>query len=322
MSSKQYPSIALFFNKSKNDSLNNKNSFVTTKSNEAINRTLNEDNREKNNTQKENTQNEDVRTLHKKVQLLEKELKQAKTLLRKANDINMQKDLQIQVLKQQLNSNKKQSKESVLLFEKHAHRFDSNDIMKIRSIKSGQRHDSAFILGVLRSLYKNNETKIKERRVTSRKYNNITKLEISADKKVIMREMLEERVIGESESVDESDEIEKRLKKFNEHMRHALRNSIAAIEKTKTKNQTINAVNIESTQIVPVFPQTNGFSSTSIVHPMTPALQNAAHFHSYNPTLYPYSSSHSQLPFQNASQPPLQPPQHYPYYQQYQPFSM
>lgn len=142
----------------------------------------------------ENTQNANVDILHQQIKLLQKELKHAKILLRKANDVNMQKDLQIAVLKQQLRDDKQAAESKLLLFESHAHRFDSTDIKKIRSIKAGQRNDSAFILHITRALYKNEESKIKERRVTSRKYKGSTKLEMSAEKTELMREMLEERM--------------------------------------------------------------------------------------------------------------------------------
>lgn len=231
MSSNQYPSVSGFFNKLKKDNLNDKNSFVAGKLNEAIDKTLNQDSCEENCAQ--NTQ-EDVRTLHEKIGLLEKELKQAKTLLRRANDINMQKDLQIQTLKQQLSSNKQPTEKSELLFGNHANRFDSTDIRQIRSIKSGRQYDSTFILAIMRALYRSEEDKIKDRRVTARKYNSTTKLEITADKKQMMQEMFEERVIAESDAASENAAIEERLKKLNEHMRHALRNAMFAAEK-KTK---------------------------------------------------------------------------------------
>lgn len=313
------PPVTAFFSKLKKDHFNNKNDFVARKFNERIQKVCDESSVK--NTA-ENTQNVDVDILREQIKLLEKELKQAKTLLRKANDVNMQKDLQITALKQQLNNNKQQLESKVLLFENHAHRFDSTDIKKIRSIKAGQRNDSAFILQITRALYKNEESKMKERRVTSRKYKDSKKLEISADKKEIMREMLEERVIDELEIADGSDAVTERVKMLNNHMRHALKNSVSANERKQKRSETIGAVSTLSTpQIEPVFSNGNDFSSTPIVHQQVPALPNSDCFRPYSTTTqmpYPFSPIYYESPYQHTSQ-SWQPPNYSSYYGQYQP---
>lgn len=191
------------------------------------------------------TENNEIQILRSKNHVLEKNLKQAKSLLRKANDLNMQKDLEIKALKEKLNG-LNEIKPNQMLFESLAHRFDSNEMKKIRSIRAGKRNDSTFILSITKALYKNEEEKLKERRVTSRKIKNQSKFEISAEKKEIMRGMLEERLVNELKDTGESDEIAKRLKRLNEHMRNALKNSVVAHKKQKT---TIHANEPTSTNI-------------------------------------------------------------------------
>lgn len=302
------PSITHFFSQSKNQRLIDKNSFVAAKLSENVDKILDVD-REKDN--ESNTASDGVDILHEQIKLLQKELKQAKILLRKANDVNMQKDLQIKALKQQLNKDKVQAKSNVLLFENHAHRFDSKDIKKIRSIKAGQRNDSAFILSITKALYKDEEAKLKERRATSRKYKDSTKSEISAEKKAIMREMLEERLINETNEADEYIEIDGRLKKLNTHMRHALKNSATSNEKKQKHDR--KAVSTKQTQPL--------VSSTPITYSPAPVLQNTDQFHSYNPNPIPFSPIQFGPPFQYTSQ-QSNAPQYYPYYSHYQPSPM
>lgn len=314
MSSKCTP-ITTFFSSTKTIQLNDKNNFVASKSNEIINKTLNEDG-DKNNTENDG----DVRILREKINVLQNQLKQAKMLLRKANDVNMQKDIQITALKQQLKNIEKKVDSNKLLFENHVHQFESNDIKKIRSIKAGQQHDSAFILNITRALYRNEENKLQERQATSRKYKKSTKSEISADKKEIMRQMFEERVVNESETGDEYDETAQRLRKLNTHVRHALKNSVTAIEKKKKQSQSSNVVSTKSTSvgIAPVFSQANYFASTPAVYSPSPALQNTDNFHSFQPASYPFSPIYSDPPYQHTPQ-SLPPPSHcYPYYSQNQ----
>lgn len=309
-----YPSVALFFDKTKKNDGKSKSDFVASKSNETIQKVFNEE-CDKSGSQSNN--NAELKVLREQNKLLQKELKQAKVLLRKANDVNMQKDLQIAALKQQLNNNKEQVKPTTLLYEKHAHRFDAADMKKIRSIKDGQRNDSSFILTITRALYKNEENKLKNRRVTSRKYGDTSKLEMSAEKKGLMSEMLRERVIDEIPN--DGDEAAKRLKKLNDHIRNGLKNSIPASE--KNQNQAISAVNTQSTsnRSEAVVSQENYFSSSPIVHTHTASSQNMDHFGSHNLNSYVLSPIHSDSLYQHSSQ-PLQLPNYSAYYGQYQPF--
>lgn len=47
-----------------------------------------------------------------------------------------------------------------VLFETYSNRFDSNDLLKIRSIGPGFKSDSTFISSIMSSLYKNDFEKL------------------------------------------------------------------------------------------------------------------------------------------------------------------
>lgn len=127
----EYPSVAVYLKKSKHQ-FNDKNAFIASKSNEIIQKTLSVEAAAETTA---NIQNEELRILREQNKLFEKNLKQAKILLRKTNDVNMQKDLEIKILKQQLKITKNRTKTSELQFENHVHQFDSDEIKMIRSIK-------------------------------------------------------------------------------------------------------------------------------------------------------------------------------------------
>lgn len=232
--SENQPSVQFYFGKKKQQlNFDDKCQFIASKSDEIIQKTLNKEVLE---NDEENAQKRDIELLREQNKILEKNLKQAKILLRKANDINMQKDMQIKLLQKKLNKIETCQEKNELLFQTHTDRFDSLDLKRIRSIKAGKRNDSTFILAIMRALYKNQESKLKERRVTKRDFKGSKKFEISADKKEIMRGMFEERISNE---LGESDESINRIKKLNEVMRFALHNSVKTYEnasKTATRN--------------------------------------------------------------------------------------
>lgn len=225
-----YPSVATFFAKSKQQpDFSDKNQFTQKKFNEAIEKIHIEPNR---NGHIESIDHDDeIRILSGKIRSLEKDLKHAKILLRKASDLNLQKDLEIKCLKEKLKKNCLNEKKSEILFGKFEYRFEKEELKKIRSIRAGQRNDSTFVLSILKCLYKNEEAKLSERRVTDRKYGGTKKNELSAEKKEIMREMLEERVLDELDEQRDQDEVTNRLKQLNKHMRNALSNSLIAHKK-------------------------------------------------------------------------------------------
>lgn len=288
------PPITTYFAKSKTVlDFESKSDFLTRKSREII---------EKTTTKVEQTakvNDNEVKILLEENKLLQKNLKQAKIMLRKANDINMQKDIEIDILKKKLSDMGAEANCDSLLFEKYAHKFDDKEIKKIRSIKMGQRNDSTFILTILKALYKNQDEKIRERRATSRKFKDSSKHEISFEKKEIMRQMLEERIKSENNDTIFNDT---RLKKLNEHMRHALCNAKKSQKKHETHYSTsTNTVgtNITSKNAEYVESQSQN-SSTPLDHFSAPNYQQYGHFN--DPAAY-YTT---QLQYS-----PIYPPQNY-----------
>lgn len=249
-SSDGYPSVTKFFTKSKQQpDFSDKNQFIQNKLNGAIGNTQTEPSQNNHNKIAEkddqiqfpvvDTDKDDqICILNGKIKMLETDLRHAKILLRKASDLNMQKDLEIKHLKQRLNTNKVNE----IPFQNHSHQFEPGEMRKIRSIKGGERNDSAFVLTILKGLYKNEEAKLNDRQVTARKYGGIKKIELSAEKKEIMREMLKERVLDELGTSHEGNELADRLNKLNRHMRNALHNSKTAHKKTQSKNQTFSTL--------------------------------------------------------------------------------
>lgn len=222
-----------------------KNDFITKKINESVQKTLipNEQ------VQNKDEQDNEIKILRQRNLILEKDLKHAKILLRKASDLNLQKDFEIKMLKQQLNIKNPSAKKNELLFETYSHRFDSTEMKCIRSVKSGKRNDSAFILAILKALYKNEWSKLKQRRVTGRNYNGASKIEISAEKKQIMREMFNERLSEEIGSdSNEADEFASRSARLNALMRYALHNSTNDKKNQQKKRCTQNETNRISPQ--------------------------------------------------------------------------
>lgn len=249
MSSKDsspYPSVSTFFAKAKNQhDFSDKNQFINNKLDQAIQNTLHEPSQNEQygitaanddqNHSSANDKDKQILILTEKKRALERNLKSAKILLRKASDLNLQKDLEIKFLQQQL-TKKKTDENNDTLFQEHSHRFDSDEIKCIRSIKAGKKNDSAFILFVLKCLYKSEEAKLNNRRVTTRKYGGTQKIELSAEKKQIMQHMLEERVLNELKGSDGDNELKTRLKQLNTHMRNALHNSVTANKKKSSQS--------------------------------------------------------------------------------------
>lgn len=310
-SNDEYPSVMTFFAKSKHrQDFSDKNQFIQNKLNSAIENIHTEPNQSEQITEdgdqiqfplNDVDHDDQILILTGKIRVLEKDLKHAKILLRKASDLNLQKDLEIKSLKQQLNKQKMNEKYDIL-FQNHSHRFENDEIRKIRSIKAGKRNDSTFVLTILKCLYKNEEAKLNDRRVTAKKYVGTKKIELSAEKKQIMREMLEERVIDELGTSQDGNELGNRLNELNRHMRNALHNSLNAHK--KNHNQTVSAIAPKQPvhQSMPIQSQTDAFmpvqpQTTPFQHPQTVQASQGVQ-HQYYPYVqyshYPYMMQQCQ----------------------------
>lgn len=295
-------SVTTFFTKSKHhEDFSDKNQFIQNKLNGAIENTHAEPNQNEHNKIREGGENQirfpvndidnddQILILTGRIRVLEKDLKDAKILLRKASDLNLQKDLEIKVLKERLNKKKVNEKKNEILFQNHSHRFKPDEMKDIRSTRAGKTNDSTFVSTILKCLYKNEEAKLNDRRVTARKYDGTKKIELSAEKKEIMREMLEERVTNELDTSYEEDELKTRLKKLNTHLRNALHSSLTAHKKSLA-------------QILPVSTSSQPIQSqTDRAQPQTTPFQSAPHQH-YS---YPYDPyiQYQPIPFSQTIHP-------------------
>lgn len=227
--------ISSYFTSGKNITFNDKKQFVGRKICDVI-ETIEKNTNIDSLIQENETLKEKNQVLNEEKRILEKNLKQAKILLRKASDLNLQNDLQINMLKKQLDlQGKKHFTDDQILFVTHSERFAQNDFKRIRSVRAGRRNDAVFVRFVMNGLYKNEETKLSERRASSRKYKGSSKLEVSADKKQIIRDMLEERIVQELGNSTEDLEFDGRFKRLNDLIRFALNNSSNKKKRTNEK---------------------------------------------------------------------------------------
>lgn len=87
-------------------------------------------------------------------------------MLRKTNEINLEKDMKIKYL-----GEKNKGIDSGNLYSGQHLIFDVNELRTIHSIGTGSKNDSTFILHIMRSLYKASELKkMHTRNPTGRQY--------------------------------------------------------------------------------------------------------------------------------------------------------
>lgn len=181
--------------------------------------------------------NVNEKRLQKEIEVLTKNLNAAKSLLRKTNQVNMEKDLQIKKLAAESEAKKK----SDHLFDEFSSDFDKNELTAIKSVGPGQKNDSRFVLNIMRFLYKNDEeAKLKNRSACGRKFKNEKKLEISFEKKSILKRMYKQRVDDELPELAHSataNEHSKRMKNFNSLVRSAIHNILKAVQKEECKKR-------------------------------------------------------------------------------------
>lgn len=188
--------------------------------------------------------------LKEKYRVSENNLKIAKSLLRKTSDLNLEKDLKII----QMTSKSEKNNSSDVLYEQYSNHFDSHDMLKIRSIKPGIQQDSAFILTIMKSLYKNDVEKLKDRSATGRKFKGIKKHEITLEKKEILENMLIQRVKSElHDKLGTTKNFLKRIGRFNTLLRYAIGNLVSKIKKNQSQKSSDSPLVLESDQGIASF---------------------------------------------------------------------
>lgn len=162
-----------------------------------------------------------VAVLQKELNMLKANLKEAKILLQKSGDINLEKDMQISRLTEN-QSNKSGDPEEFLADFKQ--KFGKSEMKEIKSVGPGQRNDSKFILKIMENLYRNDERdKLKFRSASGKQFKGEKKTEISFEKRAIMDKMLSERLKFELDD-ETSSEFGKRFRNMNRMIKNAIHN--------------------------------------------------------------------------------------------------
>lgn len=265
-------SIKSFLFKTKKNSFSNQKSFVAEKIIDAVTGvqklTQEEAGAVVQNVVRKDAVSEDIENHESKVnsseceKINQKELKYAKVLLKKSSEINMQKDLQIQQLKQQLKQKLNECSNKTLLFVEYEGKFDLDDLKEIRSVRPGPAKDSNFILKVMRGLYKDGEiSKLFDRSAAGRANKGVKKSCITPEKGKIIEDMLHQRILSEIEIEDL--DFEKRSKKLNRFIRSAIYNMKSAFKKRdsgpfaiENQNDQLNVEHIQSSLSTPQIVQT------------------------------------------------------------------
>lgn len=142
--------------------------------------------------------NKEILQLKEKVRKQEKDIKSLKYLVNTANRLCVSKDLTIERIMSEKNNTTCVS-QPPSLFKKFEENLDITILKKLRGIQIGQKHDSTFIRMLIQHIYKD-DIKILLNKTS---YGNAKgKTAVSPVKKLMVQEMLKERVISE-----ENDEI-------------------------------------------------------------------------------------------------------------------
>lgn len=152
-----------------------------------------------------------------KLSVNEEKLKHAKMLLKETARVNLEKDIKINFLESKMKERLNQEK---LQFQNFENTSNEDDLKKLRCIKLEPRFDSTFILNLLKMLYKSNLSKLKNKTVAGKAYMNKKAEQVSPEKKHLMEAMFLERILKA-----ENDKHSVRLKKFNVHLKNAIRNT-------------------------------------------------------------------------------------------------
>lgn len=157
----------------------------------------------------------------------ENKLKHAQAVLKKSADISFEKDIKMKQLQEQLEKyrNTEIPKVKTSLFKKFHGFFSSEDLSKIRSVRSGQKSDSKFVLLIAKAFYMD-RSDISLKTVTGRSKSKNTTA-VTPEKKKIIEEMMKERVLNEGDENSNG-----RLKKIN----ILIKSAIANVNRVKNKN--------------------------------------------------------------------------------------
>lgn len=164
-----------------------------------------------------------------KNQVLLADLRMSMALIKDASAINLNKDIKIENLTKQLKRTSIESKPLLkfdaktsvdqTLFSEFDDVFSKEQLKKLRSISSGKKKDSTFVLACMRYLYPDTNI-LKDRSVTGRSFKKEKKREMTPTKVKIIRRILNERLNSEKD-LDESESFQ-RLDRAKKLMKDAI----------------------------------------------------------------------------------------------------
>lgn len=214
----------------------------------------------------------------------EKQLKHAKAALKQSASLCLEKDLRIKVLENKLKKFE-EKKGSGDLYRMHASHFKPNELQSIRSVRSGKRNDSTFVSKIVSVLYGGNSNILENKSVSGKKQNKRRKEASTPEKVSLILEMLKERITNE----DDQDNIGKRLKTLNTHLKNAIYQMKQNCKKTTEGNATISTTPLatpttsEMSHFMPAYTpmaqMQSNFQSSRTAHKITIINNTIIHHH-------------------------------------------
>lgn len=164
------------------------------------------------------------------------ELKKTKVLLKKASEIILEKELRIKFVQNIPEKMETEKTDKVSLFSEYSYLFRSNDFKAICSVQPGKNHDSNFVLKLMKGFYRGTERVLSNRSAVGRKHNGTRKDAITPEKKKIITEIFNTRIISEMKKFDDDafeSKVDKRTRPLNRFIRSAIGNILASLSKPK-----------------------------------------------------------------------------------------
>lgn len=169
--------------------------------------------------------NETINELNKLVATQRADIKLLKYSLNASTRLCVSKDLTIEKLKRENNQFHLAKKTTVhaLIFNKFEQKLEASILKALRSVPTGQRNDSSFVLKLVRHLYEKDFSVLFERSAGGK-----NKTAITPTKKNIINEILRERVITEEE---EAFRAELRINRVDTLINDAIKNIVRPLKK-------------------------------------------------------------------------------------------
>lgn len=214
-----------------------------------------------------NEANETIKNLNEIISKQKSDIKLLKHSLNSSNRLCVQKDLKIERLKNDTNSQTNKPKNSVL-FHKFEESISSVVLRELKSVPNGQTNDSTFVLKLMRHLYANDLQVLLNKSSCGK-----NKVPITPKKKSLIEEILKERVVA-----DEKDEnrIVLRAGRVGTLINDAIKNIVRQL-----KNQAGNKPSNSTTTYTNQSSSHRSAPVTSEPPPLTPIAKKRKLLHSF-----------------------------------------